>query len=60
MLKKIVLLLCLVGLGALAGCTYSMEHNRKHWNAYRQDVNGMHKFIDKHFFNYDDDDPSRY
>ncbi len=59
-MKKLLLLLCLVILGLVAGCTFSREHNRRHWLALKQDIHEMHKFVDKYFANFDWDDPNRY
>ena len=60
MLRKIGWSAALVALLAMAGCTYDSDHNRAHWRAFKQDVHDMHRFIDRHFFDYDEEDPDRY
>ncbi|MBI5369157.1 MAG: hypothetical protein HZA54_19125 [Planctomycetes bacterium] len=60
MLRKIGLVAALVGLVALVGCTFDSDHNRAHWRSFKQDVHDMHRFIDRHFLNYDEEDPDRY
>ncbi len=60
-MKRILLALIAVG-GVLVtvGCTFDRDHNRAHWRAFKQDVHDMHVFVDRHFFNYNEDDPDRY
>jgi hypothetical protein len=69
MLKKIFLTIVL-GL-VLTGCigynykwepswTDGFEHERKHFRAWMQDMAEIHKFIDRHLFNLDERDPTRY
>ncbi|KAF0242761.1 MAG: hypothetical protein FD180_3746 [Planctomycetota bacterium] len=60
MFKKLLLVALLVSGAALVGCTFDGEHNKHHWWAFRQDIHEMHKFIDRHFLNYDERDPARY
>lgn len=61
MLRRLILAVLVVSGAALAiGCTFSAEHNKRHWWAFRQDVHEMHRFVDRHFFNYDERDPARY
>ncbi|MFH1231846.1 MAG: hypothetical protein V1709_10160 [Planctomycetota bacterium] len=70
MLKKI-LLLVVVSLVALTGCigyntkwepswTNGFEHEKTHFRVLWQDMADVHRFIDRHLFNLDEDDPSRY
>ena len=60
MFKKLLLVGLLVSSAALVGCTFNAEHNKHHWWALRQDVHEMHRFVDRHFLNYDERDPSRF
>ncbi|MBI3271074.1 MAG: hypothetical protein HYZ53_18870 [Planctomycetes bacterium] len=60
MLKKLGLGAALVALATLGGCTFDRDHNLAHWRGFKQDVHKMHRFIDRHFFNYDEEDPDRY
>jgi hypothetical protein len=70
MLKKIFLLV-IISLGSLTGCigyntkwepswTDGFEHEKKHFRAWWQDMADIHKFFDRHLFNLDEDDPTRY
>ena len=61
MVKRLLLALIAVG-GVLVAvaCTLDRDHDRAHWRAFKQDAHDMHTFIDRHFFNYDEDDPDRY
>lgn len=55
-----VLLLAVVSLG-LSGCFsfVDWQHNLNHFRAWNEDLDRMHRSIDRFFFNYDYDDPSR-
>ncbi|MEK7449516.1 MAG: hypothetical protein AAB019_08530 [Planctomycetota bacterium] len=70
MSKKLFLLLVLIGT-ALTGCigmnpenepswTDDFEHEKRHFRALWQDMGSVHRFIDRHLFNFDETDPSRY
>jgi hypothetical protein len=74
-MKKTLLLACLGGillLGSLvSGCigfTPDWEpswktgwvHEKKHFSSFFQDMGEIHRFIDRHLFNFDESDPSRY
>ncbi|MDI6733512.1 MAG: hypothetical protein QME16_06310, partial [Planctomycetota bacterium] len=69
MIKRIILIALL--LGAVSGCIgYNLqwepswvdgfEHEKRHFRAWQQDMSAIHKFIDKHLFNLDEEDPTRY
>jgi len=69
MLKKILFIV--VALICLSGCigynmkwepsyTDGFEHEKAHFRAWWQDMASIHKFIDKHLFNLDEEDPTRY
>lgn len=76
LLKKISRYLCLsllagVIFSVLVGCigfdsdwdaSYSTryEHEKRHFRAFWQDMASIHRFIDRHLFNFDEDDPDRY
>ncbi|MCK4908517.1 MAG: hypothetical protein KAS70_01340 [Planctomycetes bacterium] len=70
MLKRV---LCLTALtvALLAGCIgYNQEwdpswtddfgHEKKHFRAFWQDLASIHRFVDRHLFNFDETDPGRY
>lgn len=70
MLKRI-LLLVVISLVSLTGCigynykwepswTDGFEHEKGHFRALWQDMAGVHKFFDRHLFNFDESDPTRY
>ncbi|MDQ7778995.1 MAG: hypothetical protein RDV41_04715 [Planctomycetota bacterium] len=59
-MKRLALLFCLALLAFVAGCTYSREHNKRHWLSMKQDLHEMHRWVDKYWFNFDWDDPNRY
>ncbi len=39
------------------GVVYSHRHMKTHWEIVFDGINKMHKFFDRHFMNYDWDDP---
>jgi hypothetical protein len=61
MKKKVALFLALfVGSAAIGGCTIlppTMESPKAVWRSWVKDIGEMQKFTDKHFLNYDYDDP---
>lgn len=72
-MRRIFLLICLGGvlLSNLFGCigfTHDWEpswkngwmHEKKHFAAFWQDMSEIHRFIDRHLFNFDERDPTRY
>jgi hypothetical protein len=75
-MKKIggyVLLAVLFGLVAtiFSGCigyntnwdpswTDRYEHEKRHFRAFWQDMSSIHRFIDRHLYNFDENDPGRY
>lgn len=40
--------------------TDKYEHEKRHMRAFWQDLSGIHRFIDRYFFNFDETDPARY
>ncbi|MEK7448937.1 MAG: hypothetical protein AAB019_05565 [Planctomycetota bacterium] len=70
MLKRMICLGALM-LSLCAGCigmnpdnepswTDDFEHEKRHFRAAWQDLSSIHRFIDRHLFNFDETDPSRY
>lgn len=72
-MKKLVLigLLTLIIVPILAGCiTYNyawepswkdeFSHEKMHFRALWQDMADIHRFIDRHLFNLEEGDPTRY
>jgi len=61
MKKKVALFLALfVGSAAIGGCTLlppTSESPKAIWRSWVKDIGEMQKFTDKHFLNYDYDDP---
>jgi len=64
-------LLIVALIGGLMGCigyntnwdpswTDRYEHEKRHFRAFWQDMSGVHRFIDRHLFNFDENDPARY
>lgn len=53
--------LLLAGTSALSGCfsLVDWEHNLNHLKVWNQDLDNIHRDIDRFFFNYDWDDPTR-
>lgn len=58
-------------LGSIVGCigfTPDWEpswkngwmHEKQHFSAFWQDMGDIHRFIDRHLFNFDENDPTRY
>lgn len=45
---------------SLTGCLIDREHNRRHWESFKKDLHQTHRMIDRHFFNFDEDDPDRF
>ncbi len=44
-----------------SGCfTLTEVHNRNHLRSFEKDWDSIHETIDRHFFNYDWDDPDDY
>jgi hypothetical protein len=63
MRKKIVLFVSsLMLIACLTGCPYvvSAEHTRQHEKVMSKKFTEIHKFIDKHFWLYDWEDPYAY
>lgn len=61
MLKKVAAFAMLVTLVASVGCfTTNDRHNRNHLRSLEGDFDAIHSTIDRHFFNYDWDDPTDY
>lgn len=60
-MRKLVLLAVFTGLIFSAiGCLSSdHRHNRRHMWAFDRDIENLHRTTDRHFFNYDWDDPYR-
>ena len=40
--------------------TNRYEHEKRHMRAFWQDMAEVHRFIDRHLFNFDEEDPDRY
>lgn len=72
-MKRMILTICLGGivLGSLLGCIgftpdwdpsweKGWVHEKRHFAAFWQDMGEIHRFIDRHIFNFDEKDPSRY
>ncbi|MCK4908337.1 MAG: hypothetical protein KAS70_00430 [Planctomycetes bacterium] len=70
MLKKMFLLASLLGIGLMGCIGYNQEwdpswtddfaHEKRHFRAFWQDLASIHRFIDRHLFNFDETDPGRY
>jgi len=69
MLKKILLLVILsLSLTSCIGYNYKwepswtdeFEHEKRHFRALWQDMADVHRFFDRHLFNLDENDPTRY
>lgn len=61
MIRKLVLLFALISLvlGSMGCLSSDHRHNRRHMWAIDRDIEMLHKTTDRHFFNYDWDDPYR-
>ena len=66
-----ILLIAIISLVLLTGCigynhkwepswTDGFEHEKRHFRAWWQDMGSIHKFVDRHLFNLDEEDPTRY
>ena len=61
MFKKVLTFAALIALTASVGCfTTNDRHNRNHLRSYEGDAEAIHGTVDRHFFNYDRDDPTDY
>ena len=40
--------------------TDDFAHEKRHFRAFWQDLASIHRFIDRHLFNFDETDPGRY
>jgi hypothetical protein len=61
MTKRFCTAFALLAAVALSGCfTLDEIHNRNHLRSIESDWNAIHETIDRHFFNYDWDDPDDY
>ena len=60
--KRVSMAFALVAVLVLtSGCfTLNEVHNRNHLRSFEADWNAIHETIDRHFFNYDWDDPDDY
>ncbi len=47
-------------LGISSGCTFDSRHNQAHLESFKRDMHESHKFIDKHFFHFDWEDPANW
>lgn len=59
MLKKVIALSLLAGLTLMTVSCFTPEdrHNRSHLRSFEGDWARIHETLDRHFFNYDWDDP---
>ncbi len=62
MLKKVFAFSMMVALlvGTVGCFTTNDRHNRNHLRSFEGDADSIHATIDRHFFNYDWDDPTDY
>ena len=62
MLKKLAIAVLLGGfLAGLGGCSlFDWGHNWRHIKSFFRDMHELHKEIDRHFLNYDEDNPHNY
>jgi hypothetical protein len=61
-MRKVIPVLLLVFIGScLSGCFSFVDwtHNLNHLRAWNEDLDRMHRTLDRFMFNYDYDDPSR-
>lgn len=60
--KRLVLLGCLLAVSVgSAGCSlWDWKHNWRHIKSFFRDLHELHVEIDRHFLNYDEDDPYNY
>lgn len=61
-MRKILVLLALVVAGSfMSGCFsfVDWEHNLNHLRSWNEDLDRMHRTIDRYIFNFDYEDPSR-
>ena len=56
MLAAVLLMMALSTIGCLST---DQRHNRRHMWAIDRDIESLHRTTDRHFFNYDWDDPYR-
>lgn len=62
-MKKVLLsaLLGLFALSFLGGCSlFDWGHNWRHIKSFFRDMHQLHKEIDRHFLNYDEENPYNY
>lgn len=61
MKKVIALCLMVCATAGLSGCfsLVDWEHNKNHMRVFNSNLNDMHRSIDRFFFDYDWDDPTR-
>lgn len=53
----LALLSCVV---MVVGCSFTDKtHNLRHWKAFKQDLEQIHRDFDRFFLNYDETDPFR-
>lgn len=61
-MRKFVAVLLLMFVGVSVGGCFSFvdwTHNLNHLRSWNEDLDRMHRSMDRFFFNYDYDDPSR-
>lgn len=61
MRKLLLLAIIAIGTSFTTGCFsfVDWQHNLNHLRAWNEDLDRMHRTIDRYIFNYDYDDPSR-
>ncbi|MHC5037528.1 MAG: hypothetical protein ACYTHM_09460 [Planctomycetota bacterium] len=58
---KKAFLIALLGVFALGGCSlFDWGHNWRHIKSFFRDMHQLHKEIDRHFLNYDEENPHNY